>query len=132
MTVTDTLPAGSSPTAADTNANLNGWNVSFVGQTITATRSDALDERQQLPRPDADGQRGQQCATNVTNTATVAGGGETNTTNDTATDSTTITGVPDLTITKTHTGQLHPGRCRRHLHHHGQQRGRRVATNGSR
>ena len=45
----------------------------------------------------------------VTNTATVAGGGETNTANDTATDPTTITGVADLTITKTHTGNFHQG-----------------------
>ena len=42
VTVTDMLPSGLSPTAADSNGNLNGWNVSFSGQTVTATRSDAL------------------------------------------------------------------------------------------
>ena len=37
----------------------------------------------------------------VTNTATVSGGGEINTANDTATDLTTITQLPDLTVTMT-------------------------------
>jgi len=45
----------------------------------------------------------------VINTATVAGGGETNVANDTATDSTAVTGVPDLTITSSHTGSFAPG-----------------------
>src|SRR5262249_24817600 len=39
----------------------------------------------------------------VTNTATVSGGGELNTSNDTATDPTTINPSPDLTITSAHT-----------------------------
>jgi uncharacterized repeat protein (TIGR01451 family) len=44
----------------------------------------------------------------LTNVATVAGGGDTDTSNDTATDITTISGVskPDLTITKTHVGDF--------------------------
>ena len=47
----------------------------------------------------------------LTNVATVAGGGETDTSNDTATDLTTISGVakPDLTITKTHVGDFLDG-----------------------
>src|SRR5262249_49587092 len=43
-------------------------------------------------------------AASVTNTATVSGGGETNTGNDSASDPTTITQLPDLTITKSHSG----------------------------
>ena len=42
----------------------------------------------------------------LVNTATVSGGGETNTANNSATDSTIINGAPDLTITKTHTGNF--------------------------
>ena len=44
----------------------------------------------------------------LTNVATVAGGGETDTSNDIATDLITISGVakPDLTITKTHVGDF--------------------------
>src|SRR6202011_4095562 len=38
VTVTDTLPTGLAPTAADSGA-VNGWTVSTTGQTITATRS---------------------------------------------------------------------------------------------
>ena len=64
----------------------------------------------------------------VTNTATVSGGGETNTANNTASDVTAInvTGTPDLTLTKTHSGHLHAGPDRRDLHADGdQQRDRR-------
>src|SRR5206468_3444468 len=45
----------------------------------------------------------------VTNTATVTGGGEINTADDTASDPTTITQVADLTISTSHTGTFHPG-----------------------
>src|SRR5207253_2313518 len=46
----------------------------------------------------------------LTNTVTVAGGGETNTANDTASDPTAITqAVADLTISKSHTGNFRQG-----------------------
>jgi len=45
----------------------------------------------------------------VTNTATVSGGGETNTANDTANDVTTINTPPDVTIAKTHSGNFFKG-----------------------
>ena len=47
----------------------------------------------------------------VTNVATVAGGGETNTGNNTASDPTTINtpATPDLTISKTHAGSFTQG-----------------------
>ncbi|MDE2485606.1 MAG: IPTL-CTERM sorting domain-containing protein, partial [candidate division NC10 bacterium] len=47
-------------------------------------------------------------AASVTNTAVVSGGGETNTSNDSASDPTTVDPVsmPDLTITKTHVGDF--------------------------
>src|SRR5262249_16772792 len=48
----------------------------------------------------------------VTNTATVSGGGETNTANDSASDTTTIAQAADLTITKSHSGNFSPcGTC---------------------
>jgi uncharacterized repeat protein (TIGR01451 family) len=40
VTVTDTLPTGLAPTAAD-NGSINGWSSTTSGQTITATRSAA-------------------------------------------------------------------------------------------
>ena len=45
----------------------------------------------------------------VTNTAVVFGGGEVNPSNNTASDPTTITAGPDLTITKSHTGNFTQG-----------------------
>src|SRR5207244_1804222 len=45
----------------------------------------------------------------VTNAATVSGGGESNTANDTANDVTTINPPPDLTITKSHSGNFVQG-----------------------
>src|SRR5439155_1751868 len=45
----------------------------------------------------------------VTNTATVSGGGETNTANNTATDPTTINTPPDLTINKSHSVNFRVG-----------------------
>src|SRR4029077_19147227 len=41
VTLVDTLPIGLTPTAANTGT-INGWSVSFSGQTVTATRSDVL------------------------------------------------------------------------------------------
>ncbi len=46
---------------------------------------------------------------NVTNTAVVSGGGETNAANDTASDPTTVSQLPDLTAAITHTGVFHQG-----------------------
>src|SRR5262249_7495933 len=48
-------------------------------------------------------------ATSGRNAATVSGGGEVVTTNDTANDVTTIGALPDLTITKTHAGSFTQG-----------------------
>src|SRR5262249_52421513 len=45
----------------------------------------------------------------ITNTATVSGGGESNTSNDTTTDVTIIDQVADLIITKTHNGNFNYG-----------------------
>jgi len=93
VTVTDVLPTGLDPTAADIGV-INGWTVSVNGQTVTATRTNALAAGNSYPdlvvtvnvAPDA---------TDLVNTATVAGGGETDTSNDSADDPTTI--LPDNT-----------------------------------
>ena len=61
VTVTDTLPAGLSPTAAD-SGTINGWSVTNNAQadTVTATRSRRARRRRQLPGADGDGGRGRQ------------------------------------------------------------------------
>ncbi len=45
----------------------------------------------------------------MTNSVTVSGGGQNNTTNDTDTDPTTINQLPDLTINKSHVGNFTQG-----------------------
>lgn len=89
VTVTDTLPTGLEPTAAD-NGTINGWSVSFVGQVITATRSDVLAAGASYPDLTITVMVAADSPLNVTNTATVAGGGETNTANDSSSDPTTV------------------------------------------
>lgn len=89
VTVTDTLPTGLSPTDADTGV-INGWNVSFSGPTIMATRSDALLGGQTYLDLTITVSVAVDAADSITNIATVSGGGETNTSNDSASDPTAI------------------------------------------
>ena len=85
VTVTDTLPVGLTPTAADTGT-IKGWKVSFVGQTITATRSDVLPAGFSYLNLTLAVRVSATAPSSVTNTASVSGGGEVVTTNDTAND----------------------------------------------
>jgi uncharacterized repeat protein (TIGR01451 family) len=108
VTVTDTLPTGLLPTAAD-NGTINGWTVSFSGQTITATRTDILQGGASYPDLTVTVSVANNIASSVINTATVAGGGETNSGNDTASDPTATTPLADLTIGENHIGSFHQG-----------------------
>src|SRR5205085_11521279 len=108
VTVTDTLPAGLAPTPAD-GGTINGWAVSFAGQTVTATRADALAAGASYPALTLTVSVAATAPASVTNTAVVSGGGEANTANDAASDVTAITPVADLTISKSHTGTFRPG-----------------------
>ena len=74
VTVTDPLPTGLSPTAAD-NGTINGWSVSYVAQTITATRSDVLAAGDSYPDLTLTVAVADNAPASVTNTATVSGGG---------------------------------------------------------
>jgi hypothetical protein len=89
VTVTVTLPTGLSPTAAD-SGTINGWSVFFSGQTITATRSDALAAGASYPALALTVSVAGNAPASVATTATVAGGGEVNTANDGASDPTSI------------------------------------------
>jgi uncharacterized repeat protein (TIGR01451 family) len=105
ITVVDTLPTG----LAYATAVGSGWSCHAVSQTVTCTSSDAI----------AAGGAGtpitlfvnvaQSASLSVTNTASVSGGGETNTGNNSASDVTVITATPDLTISKTHSGNFEQG-----------------------
>ena len=88
VTMSDTVPAGLTPTSASGT----GWTCGIAGQVVTCTRSDVLAAAASYPSitltVNVAGN-----APSVTNTATVSGGGETNIANDSASDVTTIVGV---------------------------------------
>jgi uncharacterized repeat protein (TIGR01451 family) len=102
VTVTDTLPASLSYS----NAAGTGWSCSAVGQVVTCTRSDALAASGSYPAITLTVNVSVTAPASVTNNASVAGGGETNTGNDSVSDATTITQLADMTITKTHAGNF--------------------------
>jgi len=90
VSVTDILPAGLTATAFSGP----GWTTNLF--PLTASRSEVLSPGASYPPLTLTVDVGA-TATSGTNVATVAGGGETNTTNDTANDPTTITsGVPTV------------------------------------
>ncbi|HEY0173592.1 MAG TPA: DUF11 domain-containing protein, partial [Pyrinomonadaceae bacterium] len=105
VTVTDTVPAGlTSPIASGT-----GWTCATSGQTVTCTRSNALAAGASYPAITVNVAVAPNSPLSVTNTATVSGGGQTNTANDSVSDPTTINGVADLTVAKTHSGNFTRG-----------------------
>ena len=85
VTVTDTLPTGLTATAI----NGTGWTTDIP--TLTATRSDALAAGASYPAITVTVSVSASAPGSVTNVATVSGGGESVTSNDTASDLTTIT-----------------------------------------
>jgi uncharacterized repeat protein (TIGR01451 family) len=104
VTVTDTLPAGLTATAMSGT----GWNCALSASTCT--RSDALSAGGAYPAITLTANVASNAPSSVTNTATVAGGGETATSNNTATDPTTIQAVnQNMTIAKAHSGSFYVG-----------------------
>ena len=85
VTVADTLPTGLSPTAASGS----GWSCGIATQTVTCTRSNALAPGASYPAVTLNVSVAG-TATSATNVATVSGGSETNTANDSASDPTTV------------------------------------------
>jgi uncharacterized repeat protein (TIGR01451 family) len=104
VTVSDTLPTGL--TAA--NAVGSGW-ACTVGPPVSCTRADALAAGGSYPAITLTVNVASNAPTSVTNTAAVSGGGEINTANNTASDVTAVTALPDLTVTKTHAGSFTQG-----------------------
>ena len=108
ITVTDTLPTGMVATAATGT----GWACTITAPAnliTTCTRSDALAAATSYPPITLTVNVASLATTPLVNSVTVAGGGEANTANNTATDSTIIDKKPDLTISKTHTGDFFQG-----------------------
>jgi uncharacterized repeat protein (TIGR01451 family) len=104
VTMTDALPSGLTATAISGS----GWTCTLG--TLTCTRSTTLAAGSSYPSISLTVNVASNAPASVTNTATVSGGGEANTSNDTASDPTTITTtIPDLTITKSHSGNFRLG-----------------------
>jgi uncharacterized repeat protein (TIGR01451 family) len=103
VTVKDALPNG----LTATSMTGNGWSCDLA--TLTCSRTDALLGGASYPpitltvdvSPGAPG--------TIQNTATVAGGGELITSNDTASDSASVSPVPDIAVTSTHSPSLTQG-----------------------
>jgi uncharacterized repeat protein (TIGR01451 family) len=103
VTLADILPIGLTATAISGN----GWTTNL--DTLTATRTDALATSASYPPITVTVNVANNAAASVVNTARVSGGGESNTANDTATDTTAITQLPDLTVACTHSGSFSQG-----------------------
>ena len=94
VTLTDTVPTGLTPTAASGA----GWTCTVAGATVTCTRSDALAPGASYPPVTITVNVATNAPASVANTATISGGGDVNTANNTATDVTTIMPVASQTV----------------------------------
>jgi len=98
VTVSDTLPTGITATAF----NAPGWTCPAVPTgTITCTRSDALASGASYPPIVVTVSIGQGVSGNVSNTATVSGGGDPLLGNNSSTDTSPSSQIADLALTKT-------------------------------
>lgn len=98
VTVNDTLPAGLRPTSASGG----GWTCPVpVGQAVSCSRVDPLLGGSSYPPITVTVLVLQSAPSSAINTATVAGGGELNTTNDSASDPTNIVSSADIAVSKT-------------------------------
>jgi uncharacterized repeat protein (TIGR01451 family) len=86
VTVTDVVPSGLTPTGA-VGA---GWTCGIASQTMTCTRSDVLAAAASYPAITLTVDVAANAAALITNTASVSGGGNASTSNDTASDPTAI------------------------------------------
>jgi uncharacterized repeat protein (TIGR01451 family) len=102
VSITDTLPVGLTATA------ISGTGWTCVLATLTCTRSDVLAAGASYPVIDLIVDVAADAPSLLINTATVSGGGDTTPGNNTDSDPTSInsSGLPDLTIVKTHSGSF--------------------------
>jgi uncharacterized repeat protein (TIGR01451 family) len=103
VSLVDALPAGLTATAFSGN----GWTVNL--STLTATRTDSLAPFSAYPPLTLTVNVANDAAPIVTNAATVSGGGEAYTGNDTSADPTAIAQIIDLTADVTHSRDFKQG-----------------------
>jgi len=95
VTINDTLPFGLTPTSAIGT----GWSCSVSSQTLSCVRGDSVAGNSAYPSITINANVSQSAPATVTNTAIVAGGGEINLANDTATDVASVVSNADLSVT---------------------------------
>ncbi len=105
VSVVDSLPAGLSAAALGGP----GWICTLTN--LTCTRSDALAAGASYPIISLEVKVAGGAPASLTNSASVAGGGEINTGNNAASDLTAVVPAADLTISKTHTGDFEQGQA---------------------
>ncbi len=105
ITVTDTLPAG----LTYVSGAGTGWSCGISSQTVTCTYAASLAAGGSAPAITLTVGVGAAAAPSVTNTASVSTPGETATGNNSDSDPTTVIRVPDLSITKVHSGSFTVG-----------------------
>ena len=125
MTAIDTLPTGMTATAVSGT----GWNCTLG--TLTCTRSDALSASSSYPALTLTVTVSGSAAASLTNSVSVSGGGESNTSNDSASDVTTISQLPGPDHQQEPQRQFHSGTDRSYLHHHSKQRRGTGSTSGT-
>ena len=103
MSLVDALPTG----LVATSFSGSGWTTNLA--TLSAARNDALAAGGSYPVLTLTVNVAANAPANVVNTATVSGGGETNTANDTASDPTVIVQVADMAIASAHVGNFEQG-----------------------
>ncbi|HWR36802.1 MAG TPA: hypothetical protein VN622_13110 [Clostridia bacterium] len=100
VTVIDTLPAGLTATAISGT----GWTCTL--SSLSCTRTDALVAGATYPVINLIVNVAANAAPNLTNSVTISGGSDANTSNNAASDTTTVNQVADLNITKSHSGNF--------------------------
>jgi len=105
VSVTDTLPAGLTPTAAAGP----GWTCTVTAPSVSCGRSDALGVGAAWPAIAVTANVLQSAAASLTNTAAVSGGGDITPGNDSATDVAPVVSSADLSIAKAGPANAIPG-----------------------
>jgi uncharacterized repeat protein (TIGR01451 family) len=105
VTLADTVPVGLTPTAAAGT----GWTCGITGQAVNCTRSNPLAPAASYEPVTLTVNVAPNAPSSLTNMATISGGGDINTTNNTASNVATVLPAPDLSVTKSHVGSFTPG-----------------------
>jgi uncharacterized repeat protein (TIGR01451 family) len=107
VTVTDALPAGLTATGFAGTGWTSCTATPVIGPNLlSCTRSNVLTAGSAYPPITLTVSVAPNAPAQVTNTATVSGGGESNMGNDVVNDLTNIDGIPDLTVSKSHPGNF--------------------------